>query len=188
MHLAACAIGCQAQLMLVTNRSSYGSKGRLSSSFRTPSAMRNFQHSSVPHSQVPGRRVVRHKPVYGLMKDAFDAAMAEAGPLMTALNAALDASTSAASPDTPETTAAEPSSAGGGANTSPPRHATIFAAHLSVDVGYNPPEATTFSLALHSTLLCTAFNFEQRGAMEQLMALAHRRAAAGRHRRGTGGI
>ncbi|KAF5825587.1 hypothetical protein DUNSADRAFT_8365, partial [Dunaliella salina] len=168
--------------------------------------------------QVPGRRVVRHEPVEGALKDMFELAHLEATPLVKHLTAILleqqqqqeeqqhqpqqqqphqqgghhgdgTASTAgtggeggAAAPGRPGSASSmhSKSAAEGAPHQGHPPH---LHSHLHPQAHqrhhFNPPEAEELSLLLHTALLCTAYNFEQGEAVDELLELARLRLARG---------
>ncbi len=108
-------------------------------------------------AQVPGRRFVRHQPTYGLLKDMFEATRAEAAPFIAKLQEAIAAASSS-----------QPGGGVGAEADAPAPDAGAFgeAPQLQAAAVINPPEAEEFSLLLHRTLLCTAYNFEQHDAFQ----------------------
>jgi hypothetical protein len=144
--------------------------------------------------QVPGRRVIRHEPVQGMLSDMFEAVMKEAKPVMDRLKEQLathqqtcgaggDKASEAAAgpPDAGEsTTPADGGPGGDGASQHAGAASTQGGDHDScVGAGFNPPEAEDFSLLLHRILLCTAFNFEKPAAFQEAAELAGQRLAMG---------
>jgi hypothetical protein len=152
--------------------------------------------------QVPGRRVVRHEPVQGMLADMFEAVMKEAKPVMDKLQEQLVAHQQAAAGGDKVPAAGGASVVpDAGVSSAPGGHgdgvtggvdgasqgtagshagaASTQGDHDSHVAGFNPPEAEDFSLLLHRILLCTAFNFERSAAFKEAAELAGQRLAVG---------